>query len=174
MIRMRNNPISAKSSIPGSYTRQRGTALIISLVVLLLLTMLGVSALNMSSLETLITRNDQQKQRAFMEAEDALNRGRKYADTLVLKPISNGVQGDGNSNVAVYTSLDLSSLDWNSGATVVTSTSGYVIEYLKMLPSPCGGDSGTPCTIFYRVVGRSNIGNADTQVESIYGVLGAY
>lgn len=53
-------------------TRQRGAALVIGLIVLLMLTLLGVSNMNMTSLELKITSNTQNHDQAFQGAASAI------------------------------------------------------------------------------------------------------
>jgi len=53
---------------------QRGMALVFALVVLLILTILGVSALRTSSLEQLMSGNTQEQTRAFEAADSGLSR----------------------------------------------------------------------------------------------------
>ena len=52
-------------------SRQRGAALVVGLVVLLMLTLLGVSSMNMTSLELRITGNTQNKNIAFQWADSS-------------------------------------------------------------------------------------------------------
>ena len=61
--------MSALQSAPGS---QRGVALFISLVLLLVLTIIGVSAVQTTSLEVRMARNDYDSLLAFQAAESAL------------------------------------------------------------------------------------------------------
>jgi len=53
---------------------QRGMALVFALIVLLILTILGVSALRTSSLEQLMSGNTQEQTRAFEAADSGLSR----------------------------------------------------------------------------------------------------
>jgi Tfp pilus assembly protein PilX len=62
--------------------RDRGTALIISLVILLILTILGVTAMSTSSLEQKMSGNTQEATRAFQAAESGLNQALNTAGTL--------------------------------------------------------------------------------------------
>lgn len=55
-----------------SIRRQGGAALVIGLIVLLMLTLLGVSNMNMTSLELKITSNTQNKNHAFQGAASAI------------------------------------------------------------------------------------------------------
>lgn len=54
-------------------SRQRGAALIIGLVLLLILTVLGVSGMNMAALELTMTGNSQAQQLAFQAAETGID-----------------------------------------------------------------------------------------------------
>ncbi len=59
---------------PTTSRGQRGMALVFSLVVLLILTILGISSLRTSSLEQLMSGNTQEQTRAFEAADSGLSR----------------------------------------------------------------------------------------------------
>lgn len=155
---------------------ERGTALVVSLVILVLLTILGISALNMSGLRTLITRNDQQKLRSFEAAESVLKVGQKYVETLTRPPISNGVLGDGSSKTGVYVYSgtgaykDVTTLSWNSGDSISETNGRYIIEYLGERPA-VGGDPSIK-VLYYRIVAQSSSGGlgTNTLLEGTMGV----
>ena len=58
--------------IPEHTKKQSGAALIVALVLLLVITMLGISAVSTSSLEILMAGNSQYSQQAFQAAESAI------------------------------------------------------------------------------------------------------
>ena len=156
--------------------RQRGTALIMSLVILTLLTILGVSALNMSSMRSLITRNDQQKQQSFGSAESALKIGQVYAEAMINPPISNGVLSNGSSKVGVYvypgsgTYMNVSTLAWNSTDSIAAAGGGrYIVEFLGERPAS-GGDPSVK-VLYYRIVAQSSTGGVGTNTL-LEGTLG--
>jgi hypothetical protein len=60
-------------AIPANSRYQRGTALIMSLVILMILTMLGVAAMGTASLEEKMSGNTQETTKAFQAAESGLN-----------------------------------------------------------------------------------------------------
>lgn len=163
----------------GRASRQRGTALVISLVVLVLLTILGVSALNMTNLRSLITRNDQQKQQAFEAAESALARGLKAAEALVIPPIANGVLADGSSYPGIYYSADatlykaISDINWTSSDSVAAGDGRYIIEYLGERSPAGGADTDRDKVLYYRVVAQSSAGGLGTNTL-LEGTLGVY
>lgn len=53
-------------------SRQQGAVLLVSLIILLIMTLLGVSAMNSTRLEMKMATNDQSRQQAFQAAEAAL------------------------------------------------------------------------------------------------------
>jgi Tfp pilus assembly protein PilX len=57
---------------PRGNTRERGTALIMSLVILMILTILGITAMSTASLEEKMSGNTQEGTRAFEVAESGL------------------------------------------------------------------------------------------------------
>jgi type IV pilus assembly protein PilX len=157
--------------------KQRGTALIMSLVILTMLTILGVSALNMSSMRSLITRNDQQKQQSFGSAESALKLGQMYAETLLNSPISDGVLSDGSSQTGVYVYSgsgaykNVSALAWNNSDSIAATAGGgrYIVEFLGERPA-AGGDPSVK-VLYYRIVAQSNQGGTGTNTL-LEGTLG--
>lgn len=58
---------------PAGNRYQRGTALIMSLVILLILTILGISAMGTATLEERMSGNTQEATKAFQAAESGLN-----------------------------------------------------------------------------------------------------
>ena len=58
--------------LQGAKHTQRGTALVMTLVILLLLTMLGITAINTSTLEERMAGNTKDQNLSFQAAETAL------------------------------------------------------------------------------------------------------
>lgn len=58
---------------PGPHARQTGAALVIGLVLLMVLTVLGVSGINMATLELNMAGNEQAQQLAFQAAETGID-----------------------------------------------------------------------------------------------------
>jgi type IV pilus assembly protein PilX len=61
--------------------RQRGLALIFSMMILVVLTILGVSAMRTSALQQLMASNTQETMRAFQAADSGLDRGMNQIKT---------------------------------------------------------------------------------------------
>jgi len=68
----------------GAYRRQRGITLIMSLLFLLLLTILGVTAINMSTLQEKMSGNLRDQDVAFQAAESALRYGELMVNNMWL------------------------------------------------------------------------------------------
>lgn len=88
-------------------TSQRGAALIISLIVLLVLTLIGVAGMNTSVMQERMAVNSQNSNRAFQAAESTVSAltNRLYADDLSL--LRESMQdADSHSSVVTVTDLD--------------------------------------------------------------------
>lgn len=73
-----------------SYTfpvRQHGVALVLALVFLLLLTLIGITALNTTALEEKMANNTKDRNLAFQAAESALALGESWIYTQIGKPV---------------------------------------------------------------------------------------
>lgn len=72
--------------MPAPYSRhnQSGAALVVALIILLVLTILGISAMNTTSLEEKMAANAQELTRAFHAADSGITRGYRSLDTTTL------------------------------------------------------------------------------------------
>ena len=161
---------------------QRGTALVMTLVILLLLTMLGITAINTSTLEERMAGNTKDQNLSFQAAETAL----RAAETWVQSTTA-ATQLNTNNAIGIYdpsvTAIDVwDSIDWSStnvvtypGVPGTTATGGlaevgtqpkYIIEKVRTEAlSP-----GTRITV--RITARGT-GASDTtvsMVQSTYSV----
>jgi len=84
---------------------QRGTALIMSMVILLILTLLGITAMGTSSLEEKMSGNTQEITRAFEAAESGLIEWSSTPGSIVLQGVTTSPKyAYGNYGSAVVTS----------------------------------------------------------------------
>jgi type IV pilus assembly protein PilX len=73
------------SSTPsGALRAQRGAALVVSLIILLLMTIIGVSSMQTTTLEERMAGNLRDQNLAFQSAEAALIEGEKYLENTLL------------------------------------------------------------------------------------------
>jgi type IV pilus assembly protein PilX len=119
--------------------RQRGVALFISLVLLLVLTIAGVSAVQTTSLEERMARNTHDSLLAFQSAESAL----REAEGWIIGNISSTAQFSDNGINGLWTSAPYDEADqrweediWadgNAQSIVVTSTVNGVVAQPRFI-----------------------------------------
>lgn len=131
------------------HAAERGTALIFALVALLILTIIGVSAMNTTTLQEKMAHNLKDKNLAFQAAESALKRGETFVITetnfdKIVAPVPTGDDGLHDS-VATTTPIWEDATLWSG--TDVFAYSGldssklsaqpkYIIEYLGTTVDP--------------------------------------
>ncbi|KAA3650042.1 MAG: pilus assembly protein PilX [Proteobacteria bacterium] len=160
---------------------QRGAALIVSLIVLLVLTMLGLTAIQNSSLQARMATSMVDRSIAFEAAEAALRDAQNWLDAQVVKPVGGtsgrpDVWASGDAIVmAVGKDAEAwTSADWAGHARSYSKTlSGavelprYVIEELQFVPDSL--EVGTTTGIwYYRVTARGlgGTGNAEALLQA--------
>ncbi len=153
--------------------RQKGIALVISLVMLLLMTILSVSSMKSTILEEKMAGNYKNRNTAFQAGESGLRAGEFYLANTVVLPLFDG------SSAGLYQPTTTgnsrwNSVDWTSGTEVITYVGSlsnvaanpkYIIEELE--PVDEGGGSlevGTALeNRYYRITSRA-VGNTDTSI----------
>lgn len=172
-------PLHSRSST------EQGMTLVISLIFLLVLTIIGISAMSTSSLQEKMAGNMKDKALSFQAAESALVTAEEWikqqsktprAQTTpqILPPSANGTP------IWRDTSLDI----WNSASAIKhpgtpgqpANTSIFDLSYLSDSPqyivedmgplaceskSGCGGYGGTPQRFMYRITARGQGGTAN-------------
>lgn len=175
---------------PPPRSTQRGAALIVALVFLLLLTLLGVTAMGTTSLEEKMAGNLKDKDLAFQAAETALIAGEDWISNQLKEPEPNNSLGiyEFDSNAAQWI---WNTVDWSSTSNLVVypntptqTTAGglneiktqpkYIIEILAHVPEQGGSlrlnsTTGSGTTVL-RITARGTGGtdNAVAMVQSIY------
>lgn len=175
---------------PRSQLRQHGAALIIALVFLLLLTLLGVTAMGTTSLEEKMAGNLRDKDLAFQAAETGLIAGETWIDNQLKEPEPNNSLGiyefdsnsaqwiwdtvnwKGTSNLVVYPNTPTQTV--SGGLSGVKTQPKYIIEVLAHVPEQGGSlrmntTTGSGTTIL-RITARGTGGtnNAVAMVQSTY------
>lgn len=162
--------------------RQTGAALVVGLVLLLIMTVLGVSSIRTATLQERMAGNLRDNNLAFQAAEAALREGEELLGQAAL-PLFDGSNGllqrQDDSGQPQYWS---SSYNWSANSRVATRVTPadhdvaesprYVIEELPPVPAP--GDSvrfgALPEVGFYRVTARGVGGSAEAVsiIQSTY------
>jgi type IV pilus assembly protein PilX len=162
--------------------RQQGAVLVISLIILLVLTVLGIAAMQSTTMEEKMAGNARNRDLAFQSAEAALREGEAYIENLTT---TTGFSGAGG----LYSEADLAP-DWTSSSVWTgarTYSSGviqgvaqqpkYYIKILavvsaprtsKVLPPNVGGT----VTIFrITAKGWGSTTNSQVVLQSRYGKI---
>lgn len=182
--------------LPASARTQRGVALFISLVLLLVLTIIGVSAVQTTTLETRMARNEHDTLLAFQAAESAL----RDAEVFLMQNVVSVEDTDAFTGAGAAGLWDVADDPaepdpweragiWSGGQSViaVTDVGGvvaeaprYVIEHLGDVASqenPHQITAGYPDPVdrvaMFRITARGVGGSANARVllQSTYGIL---
>ena len=164
--------------------RQRGAALFVVLMLLLVMTLLGLASLRGAMLEERMSANLYDRGLMFQAAESALREGEAVASTK--KPsqftdaCTSGLCAEPNpSNADTYTDRWLLANPPYVNGTAVTAgslsvTPGYFIEYMGTAPNWPGCDREIPVQAGclgprYRITARAQVaGRASVLLQSSY------
>ena len=125
--------------------RQSGAVLIVAMVILVILTLLGVTAMNTSSLEEKMASNTQEQVRTFQAAETGISQAGQDSDAFdtdgtcgVSDVVSIDFAGSGNSHTI---EMDTSVLGLKSGTLTISSNAPdgpqRVVSLLGEVVGPC-------------------------------------
>jgi type IV pilus assembly protein PilX len=142
---------------------KEGAVLIISLIMLLLLTIIGVTAIQTSSLEEKMAGNMRDQNLAFQAAESALRVGETETATIAASDFYTG------------STNPLSDINWaNASVRAYKENALYIIEP-PTITYGFGYEAGTPSSsaqtnYWYRITahGTSGTGNAMVVLQSIF------
>ncbi len=185
MARKQFSAVGQRGALPA---RQSGVALFISLVLLLVLTIIGVSSVQTTSLEVRMTRNEHDTMLAFQAAESALEDGEAIAQGLsspatfteggangryIIAPMG---QQEHFRNEAAWAANGQQAPTFVDG---VAEQPQYIIEHIAsvtidmqahQLDDPYAGGADDRVDV-YRITARGVGGTAQSRVtlQSIYG-----
>jgi len=159
-----------------SLTKQSGAVLIVSLIMLLLLTLIGVSSSQVTGLEEKMASNSRDQNLAFQAAETALRAGEakiESKDTIPEFASTNekGLFSDTETMPDYFgaqTWIANDSFIFNSELTEVATQPRYFIKYVTTSEPPaiinCDYNSGPECTdvVSYFIVTARGTGALDT------------
>ena len=134
--------------------KQQGAALIMSLVILVILTLLGITSMNTANLQILMTGNAQYQTVALSSAEQAIREAEGIVEQIVTGTLATPSKSDGYHNLTTGDpEVNLTSFTWpdneTGDATVVNSK--YIIEY--------SGSKSLPPTTYKYINGKPIAGN---------------
>lgn len=149
--------------------KQQGITLIICMIVLLVVTLLGLSSIRDTSMEEKMAGNMKSRNVAFQAAEAALREGEEFLNSTVVLPDFDGTNG-------LYPQLPsmwgVQAASWGQSSSVRTFSgvlSGiaaapvYIIERMDSLAPTASVEAGQAqdTVIFYRITTRA-VGSTDT------------
>lgn len=151
--------------------RQKGIALVIGMVVLIVLAALAVTALRATSVEERVMGNSFDRHIAFQAAESALRQAEDYLENNAL-PVFDGTNGLFLPNVATsdtqrWQSSRWFSVNYNGGAD--QGSASYIIERLDKTGRLSGGtslaaDAVVEANRFYRISAYGSGPSGDSRV----------
>lgn len=140
-------------------TQERGSALLVSLVFLLLLTMIGISSIQDSTLQERMAGNNHDREAAFQAAEAGLRAAERYLQGAVIGPF-NGTNG-------LYPSDSASVPDWkaqthshwkalasNTIQRAASQPEYIIVEYKDAALTGLAADEPLEISYTYRVTAR--------------------
>ena len=167
-------PDRRKPIVPGIPGRQRGVVLFVALIMLLVMTLIGVTGMQNSSMEEKMVSNVRDIELSFQAAEAALREAETSLQAAVLQEFDGSNTGlyqpavRGNPPLWEVASTWTSggSLDYTGSLAYLSERPRYIIEELPAVPDPEGSiaaDEPLPETRVYRVTARG-VGGTDKAI----------
>ncbi len=173
--------IRTRHIFPKEIQRQQGAALIVSLIILMIMTMIGISSMQSTTMEEKMAGNMRDQSVAFQNAEIALRAGEDYLGSPILS-VFNGSNGlyqpaSGETDLPLWESFVWTVPDnvvTVSNLTLADSVSDpvYIIEELDEVTDLSGSlEAALPkITAYYRVTARAT-GTSDTSQVILQSVF---
>jgi len=161
-----------------SASRQRGVSLIVAMVMLIVLTLIGVSSMNTAITELKMAGSMQQQTIALNRADEMLRVGEDDVEKIVNDPSAFDFSAGGDGYYVVDDKIDVFDLSWANLKPIQGSSADdlYVTEYLG--PKAIPGESVKVSTDgrivggavhTFRITARSTTGKgARRLVQSLY------
>ncbi len=160
-------------NISTGYSKQRGAALVVSLMMLVVMTLIIVSGARSSALEILLADNAQNAQQALMRAEDSALQGEQRVELNFPGAPSADFTVSTTDGLYVVGELVLDTVDW---AAIPAESVGagdtlreFIIEYLGPAPAvggslAVGAGAASDLRYLYRVSGRGAFSRGSARV----------
>lgn len=162
---------------PQKFHNERGSALIVSLIFMLLLTIIGVGAMQSASLQERMAGNSRDLNSAFQSAEAAVRAAEDYMQGATVGPF-NGSNGLYRYCEAGVTGTDCNGPQWSARSSTgwvkrsgtiagVSEQPEYVIQQMPSIADPEGSlaaDEVGPTLDYYRITARGFGTSSNTMV----------
>lgn len=167
---MNDHITSKRFQVDDAMQRQRGAALVVALVFLLIMTVLGVTSMSSTTLQERMAGNLRDNNLAFQAAESALRDGEDVLQNATL-PVFNGSNGllpvqEQGGQAHFWSTWSWGDNSQPGDAVAGVTTPRFVIEELPPLPAEGGSlrFGALPEVGFYRVTARGTGGTDDAVV----------
>lgn len=155
-------------------SRERGAAMVIALVMLLVLTLLATASARMTLLEERMTGNTQDRGVAFQSAEAGLRAGEELVQANVLPEFD--VNAEGLYDEDAVPDAVWEGVDWEDDDEVLTyediddAPAAYIVEELPAFPESLGYPPKIENSTYYRVTSRGEgvSGNATVTLQTTF------
>jgi type IV pilus assembly protein PilX len=122
-------------------SRQQGISILVALVMLLVLTLLGVSSMNTSIVELKMATSAQQQGIALNRAEELLRVGENNVTAILTNPAAYDFAAAGDGYYISADDINVRTFDWPTAGLVsikpeANVDDSYVVEYLGAKPIP--------------------------------------
>ena len=164
--------------IVSNRSKQKGMAMIISLIMLLLMSLIIIQGARSANLELLVGNNAQNTAQALLRAEDSAVAGENMIELNMSGAPTVDLSLDPDDGLYVVGDIDIHSVDWvEYGSEVVGSGDSYreyIVEYLGPFAAAggslsVGAGAGSTIRYIYRVSGRGSSGLGGARVvQTIY------
>lgn len=147
-------------------SRQRGVVLAVTLVLLLVVTIIGVTTMSSSGIQTFLARNTALKQASFQNAESTITTAESNLGSGLTICANDPSSCSIDTSPATIASVD--DIDWGAiSGDGVTTYGNYVVEYLGW--RPVAGESDKLVRL-YRITGRGLGPNSQAQtiIQSMF------
>ena len=146
--------------------QQQGAVLALTLIILLVLTIVGITTMNSSSIQTFLARNTQFKQISFQNAESTLTTGEAAWNAKIETCLADVSKCTADLTPGRISDVD--DIDWSSIDSEGTTPYGkYVVEYLGW--RPVEGENDKRASL-YRITARGLGPNSQsvTYVQTVF------
>ncbi|GAB4292556.1 MAG: pilus assembly protein [Thiohalomonadaceae bacterium] len=155
------------NKFPKKYPRQKGAALFVSLVLLLVLTLLGIAAMRNTTLEEKMAGNARDLNLAFNAAEAGLRGGEaEISASAVLPPFNGTVTGYFAADTNLWRTIDWATqaIEYSTPIAGVAAQPRYYLEEMPAVTTDASKEGGIPLEVnMYRVT-AIGYGSTETAV----------
>ena len=162
---------------------QHGAALITSLIILLILTVLGVTAMSGSSLQELMAGNFRDQTLSFQASESALSDAERTIESWTIQPLPDDTGSNGVFNPDLFGGFEDKAFDmgiWSNGTIYsqsdtlpVSQDPVYIVEEVDFVGSSADyrDQVKRAGVVFYRITSRGtgSSNNSVTILQTTYG-----